>query len=225
MTQPSRSDRMVARLRDLQISTPDVEASAVVSVDAPERAHPPSTGSYEEALSTPEKLDVHVQPAVDSWVQNLWTATLEHLLLVSVSLALGVAAAIPLGVIMARDAGAPALKLQSLVYPVVDYRLTDASYERYATGYGILTKNAMAWFQRHYLRDAADADDWRASPIKAANLAGVAPAIIIAAECDVLCDEGKRYAAALTAAGVPVQRHEFAGMVHGLFWMVSVLLL
>ena len=33
MTQPSRSDRMVARLRDLQISTPDVEASAVVSVD------------------------------------------------------------------------------------------------------------------------------------------------------------------------------------------------
>src|SRR5690349_19481160 len=33
MTQPSRSDRMVARLRDLQISTPDVESSAVVSVD------------------------------------------------------------------------------------------------------------------------------------------------------------------------------------------------
>src|SRR5436309_10731865 len=33
MTQPSRSDRMVARLRDLQISTPDIEASAVVSVD------------------------------------------------------------------------------------------------------------------------------------------------------------------------------------------------
>jgi len=33
MAQPSRSDRMVARLRDLQISTPDIEASAVVSVD------------------------------------------------------------------------------------------------------------------------------------------------------------------------------------------------
>ena len=29
----SRTDRMVARLRDLQISTPDVEASAIVSVD------------------------------------------------------------------------------------------------------------------------------------------------------------------------------------------------
>lgn len=32
MTQ-SRSERMIARLRDLQISTPDVEASAIVSVD------------------------------------------------------------------------------------------------------------------------------------------------------------------------------------------------
>jgi uncharacterized protein len=32
MTQ-SRTERMIARLRDLQISTPDVEASAIVSVD------------------------------------------------------------------------------------------------------------------------------------------------------------------------------------------------
>jgi hypothetical protein len=31
----------------------------VVSVDAPERSLPPSTRSYEEALSTPERLDVH----------------------------------------------------------------------------------------------------------------------------------------------------------------------
>jgi predicted regulator of Ras-like GTPase activity (Roadblock/LC7/MglB family) len=30
---PSRTERMIARLRELQISTPDVEASAIVSVD------------------------------------------------------------------------------------------------------------------------------------------------------------------------------------------------
>lgn len=30
---PSRTDQLVARLRDLQASTPDVEASAVVSID------------------------------------------------------------------------------------------------------------------------------------------------------------------------------------------------
>jgi hypothetical protein len=37
--------------------TPSV--APVVSVDAPERSAPPSTRSYEEALSTPESLDVH----------------------------------------------------------------------------------------------------------------------------------------------------------------------
>lgn len=122
--------------------------------------------------------------------------------------------------IMARDAGGPALRLQSLVYPVIDYGISDGSYARFAEGYGILTKSAMEWFRDHYLRDASDAEDWRASPIKAKNLAGVAPAIIIAAECDVLRDEGKRYEAALQAAGVPVQRHEFPGMIHGFFGMV-----
>src|SRR4051794_1291594 len=34
-------------------------APAVVSLDAPERSAPPSTGSYDEALSKPENLDVH----------------------------------------------------------------------------------------------------------------------------------------------------------------------
>jgi acetyl esterase len=121
--------------------------------------------------------------------------------------------------IMARDAGSPRICLQSLVYPVIDYGMQDESYQRYAEGFGILTKSAMEWFRNHYLRTPADAEDWRASPIKAANLAGVAPAIIIAAECDVVRDEGERYAGALRRAGVPVERHEYPGMIHGFFGM------
>ncbi len=124
--------------------------------------------------------------------------------------------------LMARDAGAPRLRLQSLVYPVVDYGIRDPSYERYAERCGNLTKAAMEWFRDHYLRTIADADDWRASPIKVDSLAGVAPAIIIAAECDVLHDEGKRYADALAAADVTVQRHEFPAMIRGFFGMVPV---
>jgi hypothetical protein len=34
-------------------------AATVSNLDAPERSAPPSTKSYDEALSTPEKLDVH----------------------------------------------------------------------------------------------------------------------------------------------------------------------
>ncbi len=42
--------------------------------------------------------------------------------------------------LMARDAGGPKLRLQSLVYPVGDYTLSGASYGKYAQGYGVLTR-------------------------------------------------------------------------------------
>ena len=80
----------------------------------------------------------------------------------------------------------------------------------------------MAWFRDHYLRNPEDANDWRASPIKAASLAGAAPAIVVTAECDVLHDDGQRYAEALGRAGVPVEYREFPGMIHAFFGMVPV---
>lgn len=122
--------------------------------------------------------------------------------------------------LMARDAGGPRLRLQSLVYPVADYTLSTPSYEKYAEGYGLLTRGAMVWFRQHYLRSPADAEDWRASPIKAASHAGVAPAVIVTAECDVLHDDGERYAEALRRAGVAVDYRDYAGMIHAFFGMV-----
>ena len=122
--------------------------------------------------------------------------------------------------LLARDAGGPNLRLQSLVYPIADYGLVGDSYEKYANGYGILTRGAMVWFREHYLRSPEDTEDWRASPIKASSLAGVAPAIVITAECDVLHDDGQRYAEALGRAGVTVEYREFPGMIHAFFGMV-----
>jgi acetyl esterase len=124
--------------------------------------------------------------------------------------------------LMARDAGAPRLRLQSLVYPVADYTMSTPSYDKFANGNGILTREAMLWFRQHYLRCPEDAEDWRASPLKAPSLAGAAPAILITAECDVLHDEGERYAAALRDAGVPVEYREYAGMIHAFFGMVPL---
>ena len=121
--------------------------------------------------------------------------------------------------LLARDAGGPPLRLQSLVYPVTDYTMSGDSYGRYATGYGILTRDTMVWFRNHYLRTPEDANDWRASPLKAQSFAGVAPAIVTTAECDVLHDDGERYAEALRRAGVPVEYREFPGMIHAFFGM------
>jgi acetyl esterase len=122
--------------------------------------------------------------------------------------------------IIARDKGGPKLRLQSLVYPVADFRMGSASYKTYATGCGVLTADAMQWFRGHYLRTMDDATDWRASPLLAPSLEGVAPAIVIAAECDVLHDEGLELGERLKAAGVPVERHEYAGMIHAFFGMM-----
>jgi len=80
----------------------------------------------------------------------------------------------------------------------------------------------MAWFGRHYLCSAADAEDWRASPIKATSHKGVAPAIVVVAECDVLHDDGESYAEGLRRAGVPVEYREYPGMIHGFLGMVPV---
>jgi acetyl esterase len=124
--------------------------------------------------------------------------------------------------LLARDAGGPKLRLQSLVYPVGDYTMSGASYRKYGKGYGVLTSDAMAWFARHYLRSPADAEDWRASPLKAVSFAEIAPAIVITAECDVLHDDGEAYAEALQRAGVPVEYREYPGMIHGFFGMVPV---
>ncbi len=122
--------------------------------------------------------------------------------------------------LIARDKGASKLRLQSLVYPVADFRMGSESYKKYATGCGILTAGAMRWFRGHYLRTADDAEDWRASPLLAPSLKGVAPAIVIAAECDVLHDEGLAYAERLKEAGVPVEHKEYAGMIHAFFGMM-----
>jgi len=119
--------------------------------------------------------------------------------------------------ILARDQGWPALSLQVLVYPVTDYRLEAGSFDRFASGYGILSAEAMRWFRRHYLRAAEDASDWRASPILAASCAGLPPALVIAAQCDPLVDDVKRYADRLVASGVPMEYFEYAGTAHGFF--------
>lgn len=122
--------------------------------------------------------------------------------------------------LIARDQGGPDLRLQSLVYPVADYRQNTKSYATFAAGYGLLTRAAMEWFREHYLRSAEDAADWRASPLLAANFAGVAPAIVVAAECDILHDESQAYAEALRRAGVAAEYREYPGMIHAFFGMV-----
>ena len=125
--------------------------------------------------------------------------------------------------LMARDAGGPVIRLQVLVYPVADYACDTESYRTYAEGYGMLEARSMRWFRDHYLRGEADRLDWRAAPLRAADLSGLPPAIVLTAQCDVLHDEGEAYAQRLRAAGVEVEYRDCEGMIHGFFTMAPAI--
>jgi acetyl esterase len=116
--------------------------------------------------------------------------------------------------VMARDAGAPALGFQLLIYPATDTTRVAPSHAEFADGY-LLTRNMTGWFTAHYMRNADDETDWRASPLRVPSLAGLPPALIMTAGFDPLRDEGEAYAGRLRDAGVTVDYICYGGMIHG----------
>jgi len=122
----------------------------------------------------------------------------------------------------ARERGGPELAAQLLIYPVTDADFTRASYLE-PENQTLLPTPFMAWFWDQYIADPAARQHPDASPLRAANLAGLAPALVLTAQHDILRDEGQAYAAALSAAGVEVEHHEIAGQMHGFFTMTGIL--
>ncbi|MDN4982505.1 alpha/beta hydrolase [Bradyrhizobium sp. WYCCWR 13022] len=122
----------------------------------------------------------------------------------------------------ARDGDGPEIAGQVLIYPAVDFAMTHGSHSEPETSV-LLTHSVIRWFRDHYLNGAADTHDWRASPARAENLAGLPPAYVLTAGADPLRDEGSEYAARLKQAGVPVTYKHFPGQFHGFFTMGKLL--
>ena len=116
--------------------------------------------------------------------------------------------------LQARDQRGPDLAVQVLICPVLDFNLDTRSYEENAAGY-LLERDDMLWFWQQYLPTGAWGAHPYASPLRAGDLRGVAPAVVITAEYDPLRDEGAAYASRLHEAGVPVQHRDYEGMIHG----------
>ncbi len=124
--------------------------------------------------------------------------------------------------LMARDRGGPSLAFQVLVYPVTERNYTRKSYQENASGYG-LSKEDIVWYWEQYLRADEDANNLYAAPLKARDLRGLPPALVITAEYDPLRDEGAAYAARLKEAGVPTAYKCYDGVIHGFFGQWAML--
>lgn len=164
--------------------------------------------------------------AEDSWAALRWAETYraEHAPDVPLVVA-GDSAGGNLSAILsqrARDEGGPAIAAQVLVYPVTDADVDNASYTD-PDNQLMLSRDSMIWFWDLYSPDPTARRNPDASPLQAADLSGLPPAIVLTAEHDVLRDEGEAYAEKLRAAGVAVTHRRFDGQMHGFFTMVNVL--
>ena len=119
--------------------------------------------------------------------------------------------------IRARDAGLP-VAAQVLVYPVIDRRCEGASKTECAEGY-LISRAAVDWFWDHYLARPEDIASPLASPLNAADLSGLPPALVLTAEYDPSRDEAIEYCNALAAAGNDARHVPLPGLIHGAFWM------
>ncbi|GGV01608.1 hypothetical protein GCM10010211_81120 [Streptomyces albospinus] len=115
--------------------------------------------------------------------------------------------------------------LQALMYPATDLTHPFPPYEENGEGL-LLTKDALTWFQGHYLDGTgADLKDPRVSPLYAetATLAAAPAALVITAGYDPLRDEGEAYAQRLRDAGVAVEHVNYDGQVYLFFSMPAAI--
>jgi acetyl esterase len=117
--------------------------------------------------------------------------------------------------LMAKEKGGPHIKLQVLMWPIVDADFETDSYHQFGDK-RFLTTPTMKWMYDMYIADPEKRKDIHASPLQATveQLKGLPPALIQLAESDILHDEGAAYGRKLDEAGVDVTTVQYNGMIH-----------
>jgi len=164
----------------------------------------------------------------DAWAATQWVAANgeslglddRRLVLMGESAGGNLAAVVTL---MARDTAFLEVCLQALVYPAVDARLEIPSLDQFAKGYLQTKKDVVHAYRTYGLKTTVEATDWRLSPLLAPSHAGVAPAIIISAECDAIRDDAHAYSRCLLECGVSSTHVQYSGMLHMFFGMRGII--
>lgn len=109
----------------------------------------------------------------------------------------------------------PVISAQALIYPVTNLNFTVDSYQKYGSHFGLDTQG-MAWFADHYVNGKKRTDPL-VSPLLAEDFTHLPKTLLLAAEADVLFDEGVSYAQKLAKAGVDVKHIVMPGLIHSYF--------
>lgn len=124
--------------------------------------------------------------------------------------------------LLARDRGGPQIAAQLLVYPATDCDFTTPSYLQFTEKLP-LTSSAMCWFWDQYVADPAQRTDPLASPLRARDLGGLPPTLLVIAGYDPLRSEGEAYGLRLSESGVTTRQLTWEGLSHGFFQFAEIL--
>lgn len=141
----------------------------------------------------------------------------KHIALVGESAGGNLAAAVSM---MARDKGMQLPIHEVLVYPIAAYDFNTPSYQE-SDSAKPLSSGLMKWFFEKYLNSPADGKNPMISLVTA-NLKGLPPTTIIAAQYDPLRSEGEMLEDNFKKAGVDTKRKLYNGTTHEFFGMAAV---
>ncbi|MDQ2915536.1 MAG: alpha/beta hydrolase [Chloroflexota bacterium] len=116
---------------------------------------------------------------------------------------------------MSRDRGGPTIAFQLLIQGMFEPRCDAPSHAAFG---GISFPSAAPlWFMEHLFARAEDRDHPYVALLRAPDLSGLPPALVVTGECDPLRDEAEAYGRRLQDAGVETEVRRYDGMPHGLF--------
>ena len=121
-----------------------------------------------------------------------------------------------------RDAGEPLPRAAALVYGAFSDDHESPSHAAFGNGDYLLSTAMMRWFWDLYVPDRARRRDPLAQPLHA-DLRGLPPLYVSAAEFDPLRDDSERLARRLVDAGVPFDYRLWRGVTHACFNMQRLL--
>ncbi|HEU4518631.1 MAG TPA: alpha/beta hydrolase [Microvirga sp.] len=112
-----------------------------------------------------------------------------------------------------RDEGGPLPRGAALVYGAFSEDGDTPSGRAYGDGAYLLTTAEMRWYWSHYVPDQAARGDPLAAPLHA-DLAGLPPLLVMAAEFDPLRDDSEALVRRLREIGAPVESRLMPRMTH-----------
>lgn len=121
-----------------------------------------------------------------------------------------------------RDAGEVPPRAAALVYGAFSDDLESPSQAAFGRGEYVLTTSMMRWFWDHYVPDRGRRRDPLATPLHA-DLRGLPPLYLAAAELDPLRDDSERLARRLVDAGAAFDYRLWRGVTHACFNMQRLL--